>query len=516
MLERARFLALVQCLQLVVATSFVLTLGACAKRCRPGLQLVDGRCLGMDPMSQSGDAADAAVDIDGSTGDKRERPDSGAAPDETNREANALTDAGASASMMQASAGGAPGSWAAKMAGGSNTSGSDCGDGVVQAPEICDPGSGSQPCPLACVDANPCTEDVLTGSAASCSSECKHNAITAAVAGDGCCPAGATPSTDSDCSPTCVSSPEVCDGKDNDCDDKADEGVRNDCGGCAALNAVPGDKCSAGEGECQVSGMYECDGKDGVRCGVSARATSAEACDGKDNDCDGRVDEGTINACGGCGRLDHERGEPCRAGIGACENTGTYACVGVDAVSCNAIERAPSREVCDGQDNDCNGVSDDGVGRTWYQDCDGDGFAAVGSGKDACSKPPNANGCGWTERAPSATETDCDDENEVRHPGAEPGLPISRTGQTLPPVGDDAYDLDCDGLAQPEGSGMSTGKVKQGRLEMIEFCADGTACVGNEPLCIQSLRVQGETTCGLGYRADSGCSGQVNVFFLCR
>ncbi|HET8932278.1 MAG TPA: MopE-related protein [Polyangiales bacterium] len=312
-----------------------------------------------------------------------------------------------------------------------------------------------------------------------------------------------------------MKSDEVCDGKDNDCDGNADEGVRNDCGGCAMLEDAPGQRCAAGDGECQGSGMFECDGKDKVRCSAAARSTTLEVCDTKDNDCDGRVDEGTLNACNGCGRLDHAPGEPCSAGMGACKGTGVYECEGTDAVSCNASARAPTREVCDGEDNDCNGMIDDGVGKTWYQDCDGDGYAVAGTGMDACSKPAQASGCDWTERAPSASATDCDDRNEVRHPGADFGLPISRTGQTLPPVRDAAYDLNCDGVLETSGE-LSTGLVVQGQLELIGPCEEQVACQGQKPLCYSSFRLSGETTCGQGYPTQTACSGMKDLYFLCR
>jgi hypothetical protein len=198
-----------------------------------------------------------------------------------------------------------------------------CGDGIVQGKELCDPASASMPCPTNCEDdANPCTETVLSGDSASCSAECKQSTITALVDGDECCPSGATPATDADCAAACTSTAEVCDGRDNDCDGEADEGVRNACGGCAALRNEPRSACSEGSGECQGEGVYECDGMDAVSCSATARASEPEACDETDNDCDGRVDEGVLNSCGGCRELDHDRGASCMAGSGACAGRG--------------------------------------------------------------------------------------------------------------------------------------------------------------------------------------------------
>ncbi|MDP3153201.1 MAG: thrombospondin type 3 repeat-containing protein [Archangium sp.] len=53
-----------------------------------------------------------------------------------------------------------------------------------------------------------------------------------------------------------------------------------------------------------------------------------ELCDGDDNNCNGQVDEGVTNACGGCTLLEHQPGEPC-------EPCGTYACAGREVINCS-------------------------------------------------------------------------------------------------------------------------------------------------------------------------------------
>jgi hypothetical protein len=80
-----------------------------------------------------------------------------------------------------------------------------CGDGQLDVPdELCDPGLPStdpRACPTACDDGDPCTLDVLQGSA--CQAHCVSTPITALVSGDGCCPAGASQRTDPDCAAVC-------------------------------------------------------------------------------------------------------------------------------------------------------------------------------------------------------------------------------------------------------------------------------------------------------------------------
>lgn len=85
-----------------------------------------------------------------------------------------------------------------------------CGNRVREADETCDP------CPAGCDDGDPCTVDAASGTAAACSLNCTHTPITAAAAGDACCPSGANASTDPDCKATCgngvTESGEECDG----------------------------------------------------------------------------------------------------------------------------------------------------------------------------------------------------------------------------------------------------------------------------------------------------------------
>jgi hypothetical protein len=81
---------------------------------------------------------------------------------------------------------------------------------------------------------------------------------------------------------------------------------------------------------------------------VPACCASPETCDGKDNDCDGVIDNG-FNV-----------GAACANGVGQCSHAGAIQCVAGGQSACNAVPSAPSAETCDGLDNDCDGVVDNG------------------------------------------------------------------------------------------------------------------------------------------------------------
>jgi hypothetical protein len=71
----------------------------------------------------------------------------------------------------------------------------------------------------------------------------------------------------------------------------------------------------------------------------------AEICNGIDDDCNGATDDALGNVT---------------CGTGACQ-TSVYSCESGVPSDCVASEPAPSPEVCDGVDNDCNGATDDGL-----------------------------------------------------------------------------------------------------------------------------------------------------------
>ncbi len=137
---------------------------------------------------------------------------------------------------------------------------------------------------------------------------------------------------------------EQCNGKDDDCDGVADEDapahplaspVGDACGG------IPG-SCNAGFFKC-TSGQLACD----------TSTATAELCNGKDDDCDGFVDEDVQADVGlPCVPL----GQASAANEGACTSGHTDCVAG--AIACHGYT-GPTAEVCNGLDDDCNGSVDD-------------------------------------------------------------------------------------------------------------------------------------------------------------
>ncbi len=171
-----------------------------------------------------------------------------------------------------------------------------------------------------------------------------------------------------------VDGPETCDGEDDDCDNVIDD-VADIAGECAALHPgadeVASWQCAAGA--CAVASCNPgfIDGDEVPANGCEEACTPddppTEVCDDADNDCNGVVDDVAPAALAAACLVDHP----------AATNVATWACVAgacaIDTCAANfwdvaggvadgceygCTPTAPPTEVCDGDDNDCDGDTD--------------------------------------------------------------------------------------------------------------------------------------------------------------
>ena len=160
------------------------------------------------------------------------------------------------------------------------------------------------------------------------------------------------------CAGEVLPSSELCNSKDDDCDGSVDEGLSREC--------YSGPSTTPGKGVCR-KGRAFCTGGTWSSSCAGEVLPSPELCNKKDDDCDGRTDEGLTRPCyiGATGTAGKGL---CREGRQACTTGSWGSCVG---------QVVPAPEACDGEDNDCDGDVDEGVSRPCSTAC--------GGGSEVCS-----------------------------------------------------------------------------------------------------------------------------------
>ncbi len=325
---------------------------------------------------------------------------------------------------------------------------------------------------------------------------------------------------------------EVCNGRDDDCDGFVDEGKLNACGRCGA---TPRELCDGEDNDCDLEidegALNACGG-----CGP----VPGEVCNGGDDDCDGETDEGVLNGCGGCGQLvevcngedddcdgtvDEDvpgLGQGCQTGDEGICAAGTQQCINGN-VACIADNEAEDDEICDGEDNDCDGDIDEdnpGEGRfcaTGNDGACGEGLTACRNGGIACIQQNEAG-----DEVCDGIDNDCDNEIDEDNPGG--GVECNPGGDGQCGVGElncrngelvcepqfeaqdevcDGLDNNCDGEADENDPG---GGVPCDTGELGVCAAGNLRCTDEGLRCVPDHE-QGDEVCD---GVDNNCDGQVD------
>jgi hypothetical protein len=218
-------------------------------------------------------------------------------------------------------------------------------------------------------------------------------------------------------------------------------------------------------GVCQ--GLEVCLGQDGWSA-CTAHEPRAEVCDGLDNNCDGSIDE-------------HLTPRPCTSlpnEIGVCQ--GTERCMGTSGWVCDA--RQASVEICDGLDNDCNGVVDDGL-------C----FDGNPCTFDVCD--PETGGCSYPPRAGACDDGDACTTNTICVNGTCQGTPVT-CNDNNPCTADS-----CDRVLGCVHTPITGGGCQTGNFCTADYCQSGACVTGPAESCGTS------TTCRqVGCNPATGCT----------
>jgi hypothetical protein len=272
---------------------------------------------------------------------------------------------------------------------------------------------------------------------------------------------------------------EACDNIDNDCDGMVDNG---DPGG--------GGSCGISTGAC-MPGVQHCMG--GALACTGGVGPTLETCNTMDDDCDGTVDNGydlmnDVRNCGSCGHVCSfpHAVSACMAGtcvVAAC--AGGYVNLDMSTTNPNGCEymcsRTSATESCNGVDDNCNGMTDEGVTAPSMfcrqaGVCAGSTATCMGSMGFVCNYAARATAMGTVYET---TETRCD-----------------------------AFDNDCDGLVNEQFPLLGTAC---NNMQMGACRRTGTfVCNGLTAIMCNAPSGSGSSTTESCNGVDDDCNGTVD------
>lgn len=206
-----------------------------------------------------------------------------------------------------------------------------------------------------------------------------------------------------------------------------------DSGDSGSINR-PWDECL--DGDCDGYGASD---GDCAESNPDIHPGAEEICDGVDNNCDGEIDEGTMTTFYADADGD-AWGDPA-APSEACEPPDDHVKNDGDCDDGDADVRPGAAELCNGEDDDCDGLIDEDTSMsTWYTDSDGDGAGDASTGIEACTQPADTVADGSDCNDADAFVTVCQSCQEVLDYGVSTGDGV----YTLDPCGGAPSEFWCD------------------------------------------------------------------------
>ncbi len=328
------------------------------------------------------------------------------------------------------------------------------------------------------------------------------NAAKIVVGTPAICPKGAGDCDDANAA-VHPNEPEICgNGIDDNCDGLTDSGV--DPSGCVAFY-MDGDGDGYGTGTpvcaCSASGLYTTtktgDCNDVI---PTINPGEPELCgNGVDDNCNGQIDEAGAVGCTSYFTDDDGDGYGTGSALCLCASDATHtATKGGDCNDTASAIHPGAAEICNGLDDDCDGVTDPaGSGNCTqvYPDADGDGYGTALGGACLCAIPAT----GYATQA-----GDCNDQSAAAHPGAPEicdGLDNNCNGQIdeAGAQGCSVFYLDADGDGYGDGEQSQCLCAATGSFTATKSGDCNDQAAGINPAAI-------ETCDGV----DNNCNGQTD------